>query len=270
LYNSLRSFFPFPPDFNPRAWEDLSPDEIVEQLITTGEQALADIAQGFANGVWRQMVQEGMSLQALAQSASSFHRLIYDRVAARVSDALTPDVGRQRLDRLPREAREPVEGAFVEAVGIYRLRDLMLRAVDRLWIRHLTDLDVLREGIGLRAYGQQNPLVAYKKEAHEMYQGLLVNIQEHIVNNLFRVPVSAAPQPRPQRQLVANLRDTVGQDGRQRPQKSTTKEKTGRNDPCWCGSGKKYKHCHWRQDQSGRATATKRPPKRVARRRRRR
>jgi preprotein translocase subunit SecA len=144
----------------------------------------------------------------------------------------------------------------------------MLRAVDNLWIRHLTDLDVLREGIGLRAYGQQNPLVAYKKEAHEMYQGLLAGIQETVVNNLFRVPVAATPQPRPRRQLITNLQD--GDDGRSRPVKATAKEKLGRNDPCWCGSGKKYKHCHLRQDRAGRSTTSKRPPRSVSRRRRRR
>jgi preprotein translocase subunit SecA len=75
----------------------------------------------------------------------------------------------------------------------------MRQAVDNLWIRHLTDLDVLREGIGLRAYGQRDPLVSFKKEAHEMYQGLLAAIQTTVVYNLFRVPVAPTPSAHSER-----------------------------------------------------------------------
>jgi preprotein translocase subunit SecA len=270
LHSALRSFFPFPADFSPKAWAGLAPQEIVQQLSERAGQVLDDIARQLGRNLLRQMTQEGLSLNGLAEHPSPFQRLIYDRIALQLNGALAPDMAGQRLDRLPRELRESVEKGFIEAAGLYRVRDFMLRAVDRLWVRHLTDLDVLREGIGLRAYGQQNPLVAFKKEAHEMYQGLLASRQEAIVNNLFRVPVTPTGtlQPRPQRQLVTNLQDR--EDGKQRPTKATAKEKLGRNDPCWCGSGKKYKRCHWRQDQAGRATTGKRPPKRVSRRRRRR
>jgi preprotein translocase subunit SecA len=280
LYSALRNFFPLPPGFSPNAWKEMSPQEIIAQLGEMAEQVFDGIAQQLGRGLFRQMAQEGASLKGLAEAPLSFHRLIYDRVASELDGALTPDIAGQRLDRLTRELRASVEKGFAEAIGLYRVRDLMLRAVDNLWVRHLTDLDVLREGIGLRAYGQQNPLVAFKKEAHEMYQGLLAVIQETIVNGLFRVPVTAAPsigRPRPQRQLVTNLQDTTPRDGRQRPVKATTKERLGRNDPCWCGSGKKYKHCHWRQDRAGRTaakrpagTAGSRPPKKARRRRRRR
>ncbi len=271
LYNALRSFFPFPPDFNPSTWDQLSPEQIIEQLSERAAQTLGGIAQQFGHGVWRQMAQDGLTLEKLSEYPSPFHRLIYERIESHLDGALTPEIARQQIDRLPRELRASVENGFVEAVGLYRLRDMMLRAVDNLWIRHLTDLDVLREGIGLRAYGQQNPLVAFKKEAHEMYQGLLASIQETIVNNLFRIPVAATPQPRPQRELVTNLQDGEGGSGR-RPVKATAKDRMGRNDPCWCGSGKKYKHCHLREDQAGRAPAKagKRPPKSVQRRKRRR
>jgi preprotein translocase subunit SecA len=254
LHSTLRSFYPFPPDFNPNVWHTLTTQDIVSQLSENAERALDAIAQQFGREIWRQMSHEGLSLQTLAEHASPFHRLIYHRIAGRLDGSLTSEVARQPLDRLPREVRPVVEEGFADAVELYRLREMMLRAVDNLWIRHLTDLDVLREGIGLRAYGQQNPLVAYKKEAHEMYQGLLAGIQEAIVTQLFRVPVAAAPQPRRQRQLVTNLQDS--ENARPRPVRSTAKEKLGRNDPCWCGSGKKYKHCHWHKDQIGRAPET--------------
>jgi preprotein translocase subunit SecA len=256
LHTTLRNFFPLPPDFEPGNWEKKSPDEIVTQLVEMANQALDNIAQQLGHGLWRQMIQEGTTLEGLSQSPSPFHRLLYNQIALKLDGNLTSDVAAQRLDRLAREPRLLAEQGVVEAVDLYRVRDLMLRTVDNLWVRHLTDLDVLREGIGLRAYGQQNPLVAFKKEAHEMYQGLLGGVQETIVNNLFHMPATAAPaveRPRPQRQLVTNVQD--GGDGRRRPVKTTAKERLGRNDPCWCGSGKKYKHCHWRQDQTGRTAA---------------
>jgi preprotein translocase subunit SecA len=272
LQGTLRSFFPLPADFSPKAWEGMSPQEIVAGLSQLAEHALDEIAQQLGRNVLRQMIQEGLSLNGLAEGPSPFQRLVYSRTASQLDSALSPDLAKQPLDRLPREVRDAVEKGAIEAVGLFRLRDMMLRAVDNLWIRHLTDLDVLREGIGLRAYGQQNPLVAYKKEAHEMYQGLLATIQETIVNGLFRVPVAAVPveRARPQRQLVTNLQEAAHQDGRQRPVKATAKERLGRNDPCWCGSGKKYKHCHWQQDRAGRATVDGRPPRKAGRRRRRR
>ncbi len=272
LQGALRSFFPVPADFSPNAWEGMSPQEIVAGLSQKAEHALDEIAQQLGRNVLRQMIQEGLSLNGLAASPSPFQRLVYSRVASQLDGALPLDLAKQPLDRLPHEVRAAVEKGTIEAVSLFRLRDMMLRAVDNLWIRHLTDLDVLREGIGLRAYGQQNPLVAFKKEAHEMYKGLLAAIQETIVNGLFRVPVAAAPveRARPQRQLVTNLQGAARQDGHQRPVKATAKERLGRNDPCWCGSGKKYKHCHWQQDRAGRATVDSRPPRRAGRRRRRR
>jgi preprotein translocase subunit SecA len=121
-------------------------------------------------------------------------------------------------------------------------RITMLRAIDNLWVRHLTDLDALREGIGLRAYGQQDPLVAYRKEAFEMYEGLLEGVREAVARDIFRVQLApAAPPPR------AALRTNLSEGGAGRkPVKTAASQSIGRNDPCPCGSGKKYKYCHGR------------------------
>jgi len=123
-------------------------------------------------------------------------------------------------------------------------RVVMLRAVDNLWVRHLTDLDALREGIGLRAFGQQDPLVAFKREAHEMYGQLLEAVQHDIVHTIYRVQLISAPQPR---QMQA-VHPSSGGDGSSARQPIRSERRPGRNDPCWCGSGKKYKHCHMLQD----------------------
>jgi preprotein translocase subunit SecA len=126
-----------------------------------------------------------------------------------------------------------------------------LRAVDSLWVRHLTDLSVLREGIGLRAYGQQNPLVAYRKEAHDMYEALLARIQQTVARSIYLMPraVVTRPQGRRRGQLRAVRPSVAGGERRRQPaQAPPEKRDLGRNDLCWCGSGRKYKRCHMRQD----------------------
>ncbi len=118
----------------------------------------------------------------------------------------------------------------------------LLRAVDAHWVRHLTDLDNLREGIGLRAFGQQNPVIAYKREAAEMYDGMLSSIRSQVARDIYRI--QAAPQgvAAPARQLRTNAPAMAGKGAK--PIKSSSPDAIGRNDPCPCGSGKKYKHCH--------------------------
>jgi preprotein translocase subunit SecA len=128
-------------------------------------------------------------------------------------------------------------------------RIIMLRAVDNRWIRHLTDLDRLREGIGLQAFAQVDPLVAYKREAFSMYQELMADIRSDIVKALLSIqvrqemPVQITP-------IARNIRTNRDGNGSSKPQ---TVRKTGvqlkRNDPCWCGSGKKYKLCHMKADR---------------------
>jgi preprotein translocase subunit SecA len=129
-------------------------------------------------------------------------------------------------------------------------RLVMLRIVDNRWIRHLTDLDELREGIGLRAFAQLDPLVAYKREASEMYGDLVDSISRDIAYTIFHVQLMTRPAPPPVRQIQTNRSDSGSQ-----PARASAKGQVGRNDPCWCGSGKKYKQCHMREDQ-GRAPAT--------------
>jgi preprotein translocase subunit SecA len=118
-------------------------------------------------------------------------------------------------------------------------RVIMLRAIDRAWVDHLTALDELREGIGLRAVGQRNPLVEYKREAFAMFDQLLESVKTTIASMILNVRVQQAPAaPRPTQFSGAS----GGSAGSARPQQRRV-AKVGRNDPCPCGSGKKYKHC---------------------------
>jgi preprotein translocase subunit SecA len=163
---------------------------------------------------------------------------------------MDPDEIEEELIELAEQLYDEKEQSLGSEMMRQLERAVMLRVVDNLWVRHLTDLDVLREGIGLRAFGQQDPLVAFKREAHETYNQLRGTIQHDIIHAIFRAQVVAAPQPRQMRAI----HPSSGGDADGAPKPVRREKRPGRNEPCWCGSGKKYKHCHMRQD-----TATTQP-----------
>ncbi|MBC7315167.1 MAG: SEC-C domain-containing protein, partial [Chloroflexi bacterium] len=131
-------------------------------------------------------------------------------------------------------------------------RVVMLRSIDNRWVRHLTALDELREGIGLRAIGQRDPLVEYKREAFQAFEQLLNDIQADIANFILNVQVARQPvAPRPTQY--------AGASGGAAGSLSAPKHgKVGRNDPCPCGSGKKYKNCCLRKGLSPEEAAAQR------------
>jgi len=126
-------------------------------------------------------------------------------------------------------------------------RFVLLRTIDQKWIDYLTQMEHFREGIGLRAYGQRDPLVEYKNEAFQMFNDLTEAIQADIVTNMFRVQVMAG-EPPPQAPSVLDGQGPRNGSGPGEPVGvgAPGQAKLGRNDPCWCGSGKKYKRCHGR------------------------
>ncbi len=117
-------------------------------------------------------------------------------------------------------------------------RVLMLRVVDTLWMDHLDEMDQIKREIGLRAYGQHDPVVEYRSVATDLYEGLLDAIKRDTV----RYVLSAQPRVKIVREQVAKPLDTGG-DGTLKAQPKRADKKVGRNEPCPCGSGKKYKHC---------------------------
>jgi preprotein translocase SecA subunit len=142
------------------------------------------------------------------------------------------------------------ERTFTPPVMRYLEKVIMLQTMDGLWKDHLLAMDHLKEGIGLRGYGQRNPLQEYQKEAFAMFEELSQRMQEDVVEKLFTVQISRQEdarrieQPRraPQRQVLISH---GGGAQRAQPQQVRRDEpKVGRNDPCPCGSGKKYKKCH--------------------------
>ena len=128
------------------------------------------------------------------------------------------------------------------------LGDMMLGFIDSLWTRHLTDLDHLREGIGLRAVGQIQPIVAYKQEAFNMFSLLQTDILEQTARTLLALQIQIA-QPMVRRQPAFDRVHLNRQNGAQATpvQQRRRSAQPGRNDPCPCGSGRKFKHCHMRK-----------------------
>ena len=119
---------------------------------------------------------------------------------------------------------------------------VMLKVVDSKWMEHLDAMDMLREGISLRSYGQRDPLIEYKIEAYDMFQQLIDLIQEDIVKYIFRVNIVAPPEDRLQQAHATHGEDE--EDKEQKPQQPVVnKDQIGRNDLCPCGSGQKYKKC---------------------------
>jgi len=134
--------------------------------------------------------------------------------------------------------KQIVEKLIGYATGLYDQREqelgpenmriaerlVMLRVIDRLWMEHLTAMDHLRQGIGLRSVGQEQPLVVYKREGHALFEALLASIQYDVVHSIYHVGLTKqAPQKKKEAVPVG--------------------KRVGRNDACPCGSGKKHKHC---------------------------
>ena len=120
-------------------------------------------------------------------------------------------------------------------------RVILLRTVDQKWMDHIDAMDQLRQGIGLRAYGQRDPVIEYKLEGYEMFEEMVKNIQEDTLRGLFSVKINAEA---PKREKVAEpIRATHGGDDQTTKKPVVKGPKIGRNDPCPCGSGLKYKKC---------------------------
>lgn len=135
---------------------------------------------------------------------------------------------------------EEKEAEFPEPEMIRELeRVVLLKSIDRKWMDHIDDMEILREGIGLQAYGQRDPLVEYKMAGFEMFDDMIANMQEETLRLLYHVRV----EQKVEREEVAKVTGTNKDDSVQKAPKKREAQKVYPNDPCPCGSGKKYKQC---------------------------
>ena len=181
---------------------------------------------------------EEWNLKGLSDYLMDIFQIRYEVEAERLEDISRDDLRRELISRA-QAAYEKKE----EELGSETMRELeryiMLKTVDQKWMDHIDAMDQLREGIGLRAYGQRDPLIEYKFEGYEMFQEMIRSIQEDTLRYLFRVQITRAPE---RRQTTYNLSYSHS-DGAEKAQPVRKQKKIGRNDPCRCGSGKKYKKC---------------------------
>ena len=212
-------------------------------VLSMVERGVRDIVDGYLDDTapenWdtESMVKELAAVMPLPAELSNPNR-IAEMDPEEIDDRLISharDVYDLMEERLTPETMRAIE------------RHLMLRTLDVNWVQHLTAMENLRQGIGLQAYGQRDPLVMYKREGHETFQRLQDRIRHDIVHSIYHVGVAqggirqAAKSP-------ANSKN-AGPMGRVQPPSNRTRapsgnRKIGRNEPCYCGSGKKYKRCH--------------------------
>ena len=193
----------------------------------------------------------------LAGLGEALHRQFDTRIP---SEAHEEVASRDRLDALVAEAVKARYRERERELGTELLRALerheMLLVIDAQWKDHLLSIDHLKEGIGLRGYGQRDPLTEYKREAFDLFQEMVERVKGAVVERLFKVQiVRDAPVALPAMTAWSDARESRGEIPGERPRASApaarpapaprtpTGEKIGRNDPCYCGSGKKYKKC---------------------------
>jgi preprotein translocase subunit SecA len=250
----------------------IAEDEIIDTrayLFTLAEDLVEGLVDTHAN---REEDPEQWDLPALVRTASDLFGIDPEAIEAIGLQELTPTQMPDALYDLAIKHYEAKEQALEIDPSILRRveRDIMLQIVDAQWKDHLYSLDHLKEGIGLRGYGQRDPLVEYKKESYELFQAMKARIDEEMVRYLWRLrPVASenAPAIRPQARrpapvtfsggasTTAGPARASGAPGAPRPARTggddaaiktvrRDEPKIGRNEPCWCGSGKKFKKCH--------------------------
>jgi preprotein translocase subunit SecA len=201
----------------------------------------------------------------LAGLGEALHRQFDVRIPAAHYEELG---SRAALDELVGEAVKARYAEREQELGTELLRALerheMLIVIDTQWKDHLLSIDHLKEGIGLRGYGQRDPLTVYKMEAFDLFQDMVERVKGAVVERLFKVQVVRdTPMELPAVTAWARTQEMRGEIPGERPSgappapasrvpatpRTPTGEKIGRNDPCYCGSGKKYKKCHYLQQR---------------------
>ena len=178
-----------------------------------------------------------------------------ERIKTQISKIKDKERVREALGKIVEETHKSRE----KQVGAELMRSIerhaYLTTIDHLWIDYIDHIDGLREGVMLRAYGQRDPLIEFKNEAFTMFEDLLAKIDTELARRVFRVQVVSQGTGIPLAQARTNV-DTSDATGLvEEPADLAAKtgepafanKKLGRNDPCWCGSGKKYKFCHYPQ-----------------------
>lgn len=210
-------------------------ENLYENIIEMVKNIIDGQMDRYAN---EKLYPEEWTLDGLIQEAEDIYAPKDVLVKAEL-EAMSRDELKEKLYTIAIDNYKNREQLFGEAVMRDLERIIMLKVVDNKWMEHLDHMDMLREGIGLRSWGQRNPLVEYKIEGHDMFQAMIDEIQEDIAKLMYRVNV-VREQPQAEDHLK-NATVNHGESISKAPQAKSSN--IGRNDLCPCGSGKKYKNC---------------------------
>ena len=192
---------------------------------------------------------EDWDTEALVHELNGILPLIENDIRIRDIDGMNEDEIEKTIHTVATNMYETQESNVTPELMRTIERRVMLNFIDSNWVPHLTTMENLRQGIGLYAYGQRDPLVMYKKEGRDKFEALLDRIQYDIVHSIYNIPGN---QHATDKNLVQNQKHSVrrsntltpsAKSGMDQPSSSSYR-KVGRNDPCPCGSNKKYKRCH--------------------------
>ena len=189
--------------------------------------------------------QRHMTFEDYSTAVAPFKNVFLTEAECSLSEDELAAYGQDELVELIQSKADAVYAAREQALGEPLMRELervvMLRVVDEYWMDHIDAMNELKQGIGLRAYGQADPVVAYKKEGYDMFEDMVAAIQAETVRRIFTVRVQTNSV---QRERVAKITgESAGSDGTVKKQPVKKGVKIGRNDPCPCGSGQKWKKC---------------------------
>ncbi|MBI2081901.1 MAG: SEC-C domain-containing protein, partial [candidate division NC10 bacterium] len=239
----------------------LEGENLKEDILAMAEEVLDGLLALYTNS---ETYPEEWDLPGLTEAMGRLFGIEFAVPKAEVEDLTQALLKDRLLERIQKTYEEKEQAAGSETMRALE-RMVMLQVVDGQWKDHLLGMDHLKEGIGLRGYGQKDPLIEYKREAFEMFEAMEGRIREQTVQYVFRIqlapegeaapalaarpagdgsrlrygparqPVAAAPRAAPAPAGTRTLRAT--------PEAPIRLGKVGRNDPCPCGSGKKYKRC---------------------------
>ena len=189
---------------------------------------------------------DGWDVEGLVGELATIFPLPQGLDAENISKMGSQEIKDQLLDHAESLYEEKEKDVGADNMRILE-RLLMLRVIDSLWVEHLTAMEHMRQGIGLQATAQRDPLVAYKREGHSMFQSLLAAIQHDMAHIIYRASIAKrgeTPQRQPAQAPAPTPIQAQAEAGGEAKKRLRVKgKKVGRNDPCPCGSGKKYKHC---------------------------
>ncbi len=220
--------------------EALSGEDLKPEFIDIIEDLSEMVAERFADN---KQLPEDWDLKSINDAIyEQFNfRIDFQQV---VLDGLTDEGLAKLISENAMRKYEEKEANIGEGTFRQMERFFMLQTVDNLWKEHLLAMDHLKEGIGLRGYAQQNPLLVYKKEGFEMFNDMIARVKEETLKVMFRIQIVKEEKLNELRETKAeNLVFSHGQEPQKKEPRKRESEKVGRNSPCPCGSGKKFKKC---------------------------